>query len=144
MNICRRQCKVHQIEMDIKKKGEQIQTLRYLQAWWSVIQRKHASKNFHEGHLVRRTFNYWNTRARRQLHSKQLEQMEQVLRLVLEYVFMTRWCAVEHLNNRSISILARLFSFFFKHLFYSYHNTSYILFISVLLAPMFTFMLGCY
>lgn len=79
MMLCRRQWQVHQIEKNIKKKCQQTQTQRCLQAWRSVIQRKHESRKFHEDHLVRRMFNHWNTRARRQLRSKKLERMEKVM-----------------------------------------------------------------
>lgn len=76
--MSRRQQQVHEIEKDIRKKCQQQETRRCLQAWRSVIQRKHEARSFHEGYLVRRMFNVWSSRARRQLREKQLEKMEKV------------------------------------------------------------------
>ncbi|XP_045163017.2 uncharacterized protein LOC123527556 isoform X2 [Mercenaria mercenaria] len=87
----RRQYQVHQIEKDLNKKRSQRWTLRCLQGWRFVIQRKHRAQQFHEKHLVKTTFVHWSTLALRRVREKRLQKMEMETVMGLLQKYFTLW-----------------------------------------------------
>ncbi|KAL4221576.1 hypothetical protein ACF0H5_019833 [Mactra antiquata] len=90
-NTWKRQYAIQQIQKEHSKKIVNRQAKNSLQAWYSVIQRKHKAQQFRNKHLVKSTFYHWNTLALRQVREKRLHKVEMEAYMSTLREYFDRW-----------------------------------------------------
>lgn len=87
-HFLRQQYRIHQLEVEIKKKRSINQMRRCIKGWSAVIKRKHTAVQFHNKQMVKQLFYCWRGRAYDQIKDKQ-ETREIKVRVV--YLDKMKW-----------------------------------------------------